>query len=170
VRHVEGPEVWKPGLFDRPLLDAALARCETRNRLKGKLEDVDKRPALYLLEYRDGFRAGVLVQSFMGEWAAAWCEKGRAEPQATLFWMQDERPIGNFTFFVQGIERMIVTGKPTWPVERTLLMTGVLDALAISKEKKGARVETPHLAIAYKPTWSWKEPPPPPPGRPYTEP
>jgi hypothetical protein len=84
--------------------------------------------------------------------------------------MQDERPVGHFTFFVQAIEQMMRTGKPTWPIERTLLTTGILDALLTSKAKNGSRVETPQLAIAYKPTWSWKAPPPAPPGRPYTEP
>lgn len=61
---------------------------------------------------------------------------------------------------------MMVTGKPTWPVERTLLTTGLLDALLILKQKGGERLETPQLAVAYQPTFTWREPPPPPPGRP----
>jgi hypothetical protein len=191
VRCVEGPEVWKlgkQGKFDLGLVHAALARCEGAKTLKGKigkkgdrtpqskspipffLEELEKRPILCQIEYRDGLKANLLSQNLLGEWTTAWREKGKAEPQTALFWCQDERPVGHFTPLVQGIEQMMVTGKPAWPVERTLLMTGVLDALLTSKGKQGARVETPHLAIAYKSNWSWKAPAPPPRGRPYDQP
>ncbi|MCH8149326.1 MAG: hypothetical protein IH987_15305, partial [Planctomycetes bacterium] len=36
-------------------------------------------------------------------------------------------------------------GKPSYPVERTLLTTGVLDALHGSRHAGGKRVQTPHL-------------------------
>jgi hypothetical protein len=172
VRWVEGPDVWKLGAqggYDPRLLEEALNRCEGRGRIKGRIEDAEKKPILFQVEYRDGLKANVFTQNLLGEWATAWREQGKEEPQATLFWVQDERPVGHFSFLVQGIERMIHTGKPTWPVERTLLTTGVMDALFDSKVK-GARVETPHLAIRYQPTFTWKEPPPPPAGRPYTVP
>jgi hypothetical protein len=64
---------------------------------------------------------------------------------------------------------MIFTGIPSWPVERTLLTSGMLDALLLSHARGGARIETPELRVAYQPTWHWKEPPPPPPGRPWSE-
>ena len=62
---------------------------------------------------------------------------------------------------------MIYTGKPTWPIERTLLTTGILAAAFQSRLQGGRRLETPHLAaIRYQPTFTWKALPAPMPGRP----
>ena len=45
------------------------------------------------------------------------------------------------------IEQMFETKKPTWPVERTLLVTGALDALMSSHAEGGTKaITTPHLA------------------------
>ena len=59
------------------------------------------------------------------------------------------------TFFsplVNGMEQMFLTGKPTYPVERTLLTTGLTEAGVKSLFANGARQETPHLKISYQPT------------------
>jgi hypothetical protein len=173
VRCVTGPEVWELGEhggYDRRLLDAALA-CQEQKRYKGRVEDAAKEPLLFQIEYRDGLKAHVFTLNYaVGEWAAAWRETGKKEPHATLFWTQEARPFGHFTFLVQGIERLMWTGRPPWPVERTLLTTGMLDALLTSKAKRGRRVATPELAITYRSTHAWKAPPPPPPDRPLNEP
>jgi hypothetical protein len=152
------------------LLAAALARREDPGRQKGPLEAALK-PVAFLIEYRDGLRAAVLHDNggVLNEWIVSWREAGRKETPATLFWTQEARPLGHFAFLVHGIERMILTGRPTWPVERTLLTTGVLAACFESRKQGGARIETPHLAIRYKPTFTWTEPRPPPPGRPFAE-
>ncbi len=46
------------------------------------------------------------------------------------------------------IEKMMHTGKPVWPVERTLLTSGALDALLISKRDGGRRLDTPWLNVS----------------------
>jgi hypothetical protein len=48
------------------------------------------------------------------------------------------------------MEQMFLTGKPTYPIERTLLTTGLTAAGVDSLYAGQTRVETPHLAIKYQ--------------------
>ena len=47
-------------------------------------------------------------------------------------------------------EEMFVTGKAPYPVERTLLTSGLVAAGLKSLADGGRRVETPHLAVRYE--------------------
>lgn len=168
VQCLEGPAVWeagRQGRYDRTLLDAALTRLT--NGPPKDLERTVPKPVVFLIEYRDGFRASVFtLNPVVGEWAVAWREEKREEPKATLFWTQEARPLGHFTFLLRGIEKMIHTGKPAWPVERTLLTSGMMDFLLTSKQQGGTLLETPELAINYRPAGGWRDPGPPPTPRP----
>ena len=57
-----------------------------------------------------------------------------------------------FSYLGLNIERMFLTGEPAWPVERTLLTTGALDALMKSRAGGHVRLETPQLVIPYQPS------------------
>jgi hypothetical protein len=56
-----------------------------------------------------------------------------------------------FSPLVNNMEKMYLSGKPTYPVERTLLTTGLTASGVESLYRKQVRVETPHLAIPYQP-------------------
>jgi hypothetical protein len=57
---------------------------------------------------------------------------------------------------VHGIRQMIDTGKPSHPVERTLLVSGTLAALMESRYQGGKVLETPQLNVRYQaPEHSW---------------
>jgi len=56
-----------------------------------------------------------------------------------------------FSYLSLSIEKMFLTGVPSWPLERTLLTTGALDALMRSRHAAHIRLETPELVIPYHP-------------------
>lgn len=166
---LEGDAVWQAeaaGRYDRRLLDAALGRLKSP-RFKDR-EDLKRRvknPVLFVINYRDGLKASVLtLNGAVGEWSAAWRYADDDAMDSALFWTQEARPYNHFSYLVRGVDEMMQTGKPTWPVERTLLTSGALDALLISKQTHRP-LETPWLDVRYQSNWRWKQPPPPPPGR-----
>jgi hypothetical protein len=114
------------------------------------MEDNVKGPVLFLVEYRDGLRAAVyMLQGHASNFLFAGKLRGEQQVRAANFGIVGEgRPLAHFDGLVHAIEEMFVTGKPLYPVERTLLTTG---ALALLFESKGVgRRETPELRIAYK--------------------
>lgn len=170
VRCLVGDAVWKAGeqgVYDSELLAAAIARLKRPPPADRKLSELVPEPVLFVIDYADGLRASVLtLNGAVGEWGIAWRHAADRRVESTLFWTQEARPLMHFTYLVNGIEEMMHTGRPTWPAERTLLTSGLLDALLISKKEGGKRVETPYLTFSYRTDWTWHEPPPPPPGRP----
>ena len=57
-----------------------------------------------------------------------------------------------FSPFVHHIESLFLTGKASYPIERTLLTTGMTASGVESLYQKQKRLETPHLAVRYQPT------------------
>jgi hypothetical protein len=170
VQCLMGDAVWdagEKGLYDPALLQAALDRQQERPLPKDKpLKQLVKSPVLFTTEYRDGLRAHMFtLDGAVYEWAAAWRYRGDTRAESTLFWTQEARPFAHFTNQMRGIESLMYTGQPAWPVERTLLVSGLLDAGLLSKTSGGRRVETPYLNVEYRSTWQWRQPAPPPPGR-----
>jgi hypothetical protein len=69
--------------------------------------------------------------------------------QATQFLLT---PIPNVTYsacLVSKIEEMIMTGRAPYPVERTQLVSGILEACLTSKVMGQQRLETATLAVNY---------------------
>jgi len=181
VQTFTGEAVWRAfdkKAFDTELFEAAWLRLsETKNQGR-PWREVVREPRLFRLEYADGLRAHVLeLNGAASEWTAAWryAEDSPAGARAggriesSLFWVQEGRPAMHFTWLLHGIQRMMITGQPSWNVERTLLTSGALHGLLVSLNEDQRRVETPYLMLRYQPSWRWTEPPPPPPMREWRE-
>jgi hypothetical protein len=56
----------------------------------------------------------------------------------------------HFGCLIKNIEKMYETGKAPYPVERTLLVSGILDFMLDSVIEKNRVVETPELSVAYQ--------------------
>jgi hypothetical protein len=57
-----------------------------------------------------------------------------------------------FSPLVNNMEQMFLTGKTPYPIERTLLTTGLTAAGVDSLYEDQKRLKTPHLAIHYQPS------------------
>ena len=173
VQCLSGGDVWRAldeEKVDADLFRAALARAPGYEDGRALDRKKVRRPKLLIVHHNDGLRVALFeLNGATAAWTAAWREGDARKIISTQFRTQEARPAAHFSLLLDGIQRMMVTGKPSWPVERTLLTSGMLDALLLSHTRGGALVETPELQVAYRPTWRWKEPPPPPPGRPWSE-
>jgi hypothetical protein len=150
VQMLKGEDAWKAaeqGLWPKNLLQAALRRGQRVE--KGRPEDV-KNVVVGIVEYRDGFKGYVVaLGSMVSEYLAAYKVKGKSEAEATLCYIPTENS-NNFSPLVHAIAHMFDTGKHLYPVERTLLTTGVLSLLMESGYQNGKRMETPELSVSYK--------------------
>ena len=156
VTCIEGEDVWKlarEGAWWRELAEAACEPIKTKP--DGAMEDLCENPTLFLLEYKDGFRgAVVMLNDYIKELAyAARYPDNSIESSWFVASGQEEGVIGayaHFSYLGLNAEEMFVTGKPTYPVERTLLTSGVLEAALTSRHEGHVRLETPWLDVTYR--------------------
>ena len=148
VQCLEGEAVWRAGadgLWSRELAEAAAAAGETAS---GSMEESCDNPAAFLLEFRDGFKATLLQ---LNGYAKEWSYAARVDGQILATGLRTHGPpYPHFSYLGLNIEAMFLSGEPQYPVERTLLVSGALDALMDSRHRGHIRLETPHLDVAYR--------------------
>jgi hypothetical protein len=166
VTCLEGEAVWKAGdagAWSWDLLEEALSRSPSLN--VGDVRDncrhfvpppgrptFLKGPIAFLVEYRDGLKATVLIlNGHHDDTTFAVRLAGQKNPVSTLFYLPPPPGAGFLQALTVRIEDFLASGQPRYPVERTLLTGGILDVALESRVRGHKRLETPDLDVSYDP-------------------
>lgn len=156
---------YKEGVWPRDLVEAALCRSHTLKPERDGFNDVlptfddmrrmVKDPVAYRYEHADGLKCTMLLMSGLVEdFTFAARLRGRKDIVSTQLYLPmppARTSLANFfSPLVNNMERMFLTGKPPYPIERTLLTTGLTAAGVECVHDGSKRIDTPHMAIAYK--------------------
>jgi hypothetical protein len=158
-------QAYQEGVWSHDLVEAALCRSQmlkpVREGVGNVLPTLDdmrrmvSNPIAYHYEHTDGLRSTMLLMNGLVEDATfAALLDGHAEVFSVGTYSpappRNSTLANFFSPLVNNLERMYLTGKPTYPVERTLLTTGLTAAGVESLYRGQTRYETPHLAVRYQ--------------------
>jgi hypothetical protein len=162
VQLLQGDAVWSAD-YPKDLLSSALSRSDTPLGLtvtdgrtqdlvkSGELQKLVKNPAAYLIEYRDGLKATMLMlDGALKDFNFAARLKGSPQVWSTQFLLTPEPNVTYSACLMHKAAQMFETGVAAYPIERTLLVSGMLESCLTSKVQGHTRLETPHLAVSYK--------------------
>ncbi len=149
---------WSAGGFSPRLFEACLSRSQTlaqdeftshRYPTLAQMKQWTKNPVCYRFEYADGLKGTMLqLNGLVKDFTVAAKLKGEAEPLSTLFYLPDNPNVVYSAALMSKAEQMFLTGQASYPVERTLLTSGLV-AAALQSLADGKKLETPQLAIRY---------------------
>jgi hypothetical protein len=137
----------------RPLVDAAL--IAELGKIPDKLSEVGEEnadpPHALRLHYKDGLQGLVVrVGRSATRWNVAVQLAGENQPRATAYYVGPWQNRNLFKALSHAIQEFCRTARAPYPVERTLLSTGILEAV-LRARRDGRRLPTPDLEIAYAP-------------------
>ena len=165
VQMIQGDAVWKAadaGRWSRELLGAALSRSDSlqglsaedgRTQALGEGDEIARiaqKPAAYFIEYRDGTRATLLMlNGVLADYNLAVKVQGRPDPLSMQFLLPPNPNVAYSAQLMDKVVRMVETGRAPYPVERTMLVCGMLESCLDSRQKGQEPLDTPHLAVRY---------------------
>jgi hypothetical protein len=161
---------WDAGGWDLQLFEACLSRSNQLNSPRATyshvlptIADIRKlapESYAYRFEYVDGLKATIVqfgtAPNQVGGGVVGDCNlaarlKG-GEHFSMMFYLPYYTTRNFFSPQVHHIESLFLTGVSPYPVERTLLTTGMTASGVESLFQQQKRLETPHLTVKYQPT------------------
>jgi len=149
VEGLKGKEVWDAIDSGKISLQLVNAACDKiKGKSSGSMRDLVKDPSAVVIRYNDGTRGSILMlDEYVNEgWAYAAFADGKTV--ATQFVLENSPIYAHFSYLTLNIQKFIVTGKPTAPIERNLLTSGLID-MGIRSLHEGKVKKTPFLNIRY---------------------
>jgi hypothetical protein len=166
VQALEGEDVWaagSAGRWSKELLSSALSRSDTPLGLtlldgrtqdlvtSGVLPQLVKDPAAYCIEYADGTRATLLMLNGAAMDFNISARLADGELVSTQFFLPPTPNATDTACLAAKIEQMFINRRAPYPVQRTLLTSGLLEACLDSRRRLNQRLQTPHLELSYHP-------------------
>lgn len=168
VQALEGDSVWKAmeqgswnrGGWSPPLWEACLSRSQTLTQPETfshkyptteQIHEWVKEPVAYRIEYRDGLKSTMLLMNgLVGDFNFAAKLKGQEKPLSTMFYLPPNPSVVYSAALMSHAETMFLTGKSVYPVERTMLTSGLVQACLQSLANDQRLRKTPELGVKYK--------------------
>jgi len=152
---------WNAGGFSRKLFQACLSRTQTlaqprsgfnhRHPANDEIIKLVNDPVAYRFKYSDGLKATMLLMNgLVGDFTFSAKLKGSNKPLSTLFYLPPTPNVQYSAELMSRVEHTFLTGKAAYPVERTLLTSGVLAASIKSMMTDQKSHQTPHLSVRYR--------------------
>jgi hypothetical protein len=165
VQVVAGDSVWqagRQGRWSHQLLEAALSRSDSIQGLTvgdgrpqsltetDELRRLVRDPSAYLIDYADGTHATLLMlDGAVADYTFAVRLRDSNRLESTQFLLPPTPNVAYSACLMRKVEEMIETGQAPYPVERTLLVSGMLESCLESKIQGSRPIETPHLNVRY---------------------
>ena len=151
-------------IWSHELFEAALCRSHTltpsRAGFNNIFPNIDEMkqlvsdPIAYTYQHKDGVKCTmILLNGLVEDFNFAAQLAGCKEPLSTQMYLPmppQRTTLANFfSPQVNNVEEMFLSGKATYPIERTLLTSGLTAAGVESLHKGQIRIETPPLNVVY---------------------
>lgn len=153
---------WEKGGWNPRLFEACLTRSHTlaqpesfsdRFPTSAQMREWVKDPIAYRFDYNDGTKATMLLMNgLVGDFTFAAKLKNQDEPLSTLFHLPPNPNVVYSAALMSKAEETFVNHKSPFPIERTLLTSGLVEAAVRSLGRGQKRLPTPYLDIRYQPT------------------
>jgi hypothetical protein len=153
---------WEKGGWNPRLFEACLTRSHTlaqpesfsdRFPTSAQIREWVKDPIAYRFDYKDGTKATMLLMNgLVGDFTFSAKLKNQDEPLSTLFHLPPNPNVVYSAALMSKAEETFVNHKSPYPIERTLLTSGLVESAVRSLGTGQKRLPTPHLEIHYQPT------------------